>query len=195
MIKPLQQVASLSIMGTNGSPNITDGSNLFTPGNGYRVNVRGPRTLGCNLLYTTPNTPAALILRASGVVGQGTITLTNRVAAAPNPALSEYGYSLLGNAYPSELSWSSFRTANATVMSNSYWTYFVEGGQANNYSVYNNGTKINFPATIADGNVISSGQSFFVEKQTTGVGSVTFEEVSQNHRGSEWSFPYYYQLS
>ncbi len=68
-------------------------STQLTPGAGFRVLVRGDRTTD---LYAS-STPAATAttIKATGAVGQGTVTLSSLVT----------GFNLLGNPYPSSIDW------------------------------------------------------------------------------------------
>ena len=140
-------------------PNTT-GTGL-TPGQGYRVIVRGARSQGCALLYTTPVAPLAVTLSATGILAQGNIGATIQGDGD--------GFNLMGNPYASEIdfdnaSWASIRSANA--IEQTYYTYNpVNSGGT--YSVYNTGAITNATGYTNPG-IIASGQSFFVRRTTTG---------------------------
>ena len=123
----------------------------LTPGAGFRVLVRGDRTTD---LYAS-STPAATAttIKATGVVGQGEITI-NAVA----------GFNLLGNPYPSSIDWNTtgWGTArNATNVYDAIYIYNpanVASVSSMTYPVYLNGVSTN-----GGSNIIRSGQAFFVE--------------------------------
>ncbi|MFN4007986.1 MAG: T9SS type A sorting domain-containing protein, partial [Chitinophagaceae bacterium] len=130
----------------------------LTPGTGYRVLVRGPRSVGCSLLDGSATAPTAVTLSATGSVVVGNVAATIR----------GNGFTFVGNPYASEINWmaTNWVTArNTNNISASYWTY--DPANANGvYSVYNAGTLTNNTAGISNVGIIASGQSFFVRKTT-----------------------------
>ncbi len=163
--------------GTNGSRWVTIANTIFTNieiGKGYRVNIRGNRnstTANCNnqLNSNIPNAPEAVTLSTYGNVTTGSVTVSLN-----NPAT--HRYTLLGNPYPSTISFSALYAGNSTSITNKMWTYspFSNGS----YTTYSNGLIAN-GATGYDntsGDYIASGQAFFVESNPSSNGSITFQE-------------------
>ena len=136
----------------------------LTPGAGFRVLVRGDRMTD---LYAS-STPAATAttIKATGAVGQGTVTLSSLVT----------GFNLLGNPYPSSIDWnaSGWQTArNATNVYDAIYIYnpaLTASTSSMTYPTYLNGV-----GTNGGSNIIHSGQAFFVE--ATGTASITFSEA------------------
>ncbi len=143
-------------------------------GKGYRVNVRGDRnssTADCNdqLNSNTPTSPQGVALSVKGTIATGTVNVTLN-----NP--TTHAYTLLGNPYPSQISFSAFYAANSTNINNKVWSFSPFGN--GNYTTYSNGLMVNAANGYDNnsGDIIASGQAFFVEAKTTGSGIVTFQE-------------------
>ena len=136
----------------------------LTPGAGFRVLVRGDRMTD---LYAS-STPAATAttIKATGAVGQGTVTLSSLVT----------GFNLLGNPYPSSIDWnaSGWQTArNATNVYDAIYIYnpaLTASTSSMTYPVYLNGV-----GTNGGSNIIRSGQAFFVEAAASA--SISFLEA------------------
>lgn len=140
-------------------------STSLTPGVGYRVIVRGPRSAGCSLLDASTNEQAAVTLAATGAPQTGNVAAT---IAGSN------GFSLVGNPYISPINWnnSTWVTDRGTNgIAGSYWLYNPENA-AGTYSVYN-GVSMTNQGTITNPNIIGIGQSFFVQKTTAGDGAIS----------------------
>ncbi len=161
--------------GSNGSRWVTIANTTNTnleAGRGYRVNIRGDRNVGTcadQLNSNTPTAPVAVTLQTTGAVSTGNVTVTLNNA-------NTHLYTLLGNPYPSQISFTSLFAGNTNNINNKMWTYSPFGN--GNYTTYSNGLIAN-GATGYDntnGDFIASGQAFFVEAKTTGSGSVTFQE-------------------
>lgn len=135
-------------------PNTT-GTNLI-PGKGFRVNIRGDRSLGCALLAANPPLPGDVVLRATGQPAIGAVIVPLQTASAE-------GYTLLGNPYQSPIRFSEVLNANP-IMAPVYWTYSPQNNSGT-YSVYNVYTNymLNAPAGYQNPNIIAPGQAFFVE--------------------------------
>lgn len=155
-------------------PNTTD--TTIVKGTGYRMLVRGSRneTDACSnqILGQGTTAPAATIISATGTFTRGNVPVT--ISAKTT---GTFGYTLVGNPYPCEINFTSFYSANSSVISNKYWTY-DPGSESTNYLVYNNGIVAgNAPSgtiTNANGHIIASGQAFFVE--SVNGGTATFSE-------------------
>jgi hypothetical protein len=66
------------------------------------------------------------------------------------------GLNLIGNPYPSPISWNAFRSHNPA-LSATYQAFVSTGGYAGNYGTYNG-----VVSTLGVGNIIASSQGFFV---------------------------------
>lgn len=144
----------------------TNATNLVQ-GMGYRMFVRGDRTIDLNSNNATPTTT---ILTATGTHTPGDKTFNT----SSIPALSNQfnGYTMIGNPFPSAIDWNNVTKSN---VSSSYWTWRAQGG-ANNRGAY-----VNYNASgmiSSDGNVnknIESGSAIIV--QTSGANpSLTIKE-------------------
>lgn len=152
----------------------------FAAGAGYRVIIRGDRSV--NLTTNTPN-PSPTVLRASGTVVTGTVTLASAGGGgtASMPTLSNVngGYTLVGNPYASPVNWCTVQKTN---VSSSIYLFDPNLGGASSRGgfVSFNGVlnAINNPSSNMRGD-IQSGQAFFV--QTTAANpSVVFKESDKN---------------
>ena len=136
----------------------------LTPGAGFRVLVRGDRTTD---LYAS-STPAATAttIKATGVVGQGTVTLSSLVT----------GFNLLGNPYPSSIDWNASGWQAARNLTNVYDAIYiydpavVASTSSMTYPTYLTGVG----GTSGGTNIIRSGQAFFVEAAASA--SISFLE-------------------
>ncbi len=150
----------------------TDSINLI-PGVGYKVNIRGNRN-GINscdnqLNQILPNNPDAVVISATGRVNMGNI-----IVPLNDTLLQKY--TLIANPYPSQISFTSLHTVN-NLITNKYWSYSpfgngnyttccegVYANQANGFNSYN-------------GDIIMSGQAFFVEAKENG--NLVFSEMNK----------------
>jgi hypothetical protein len=137
----------------------------LTPGAGFRVLVRGDRMTD---LYAS-STPAATAttIKATGAVGQGTVTLSSLVT----------GFNLLGNPYPSSIDWNAtgWQTArNATNVYDAIYIYdpaLTASTSGMTYPTYLTGVG----GTNNGSNIIRSGQAFFVNAAAGA--SISFSEA------------------
>jgi hypothetical protein len=135
----------------------------LTPGAGFRVLVRGDRLTD---LYASSN-PAASIttIKATGTVGQGTVTLSSLVT----------GFNLLGNPYPSSIDWNATGWGALRNNTNVYDAiYIYNPALTASVSGMTYPTYVNGVATNGGSNIIRSGQAFFVEAAATA--SISFLE-------------------
>ena len=161
----------------NGSRYVSIANTDYTsliPGRGYIVNIRGNRNssnVTCfNQLGTaTPTPPEAVTLSATGVPTTGDV-----VIALNDTAIHKY--TLLANPYPSQISFSAFKSSNAGI-NNKMWTYSPFGN--NNYTTYSAGVIANGASGYDNvhGDYLAIGQAFFAEANSNG--NVTFKE---NHK-------------
>ena len=156
-LQGLQNPSMYTLNATNQTwdsiPN-TNATNL-TQGIGYRMFVRGDRTIDLN---SNNATPTSTVLTATGIHTPGDQTFST----SSTPALSNQlnGYSLIGNPFPSAIDWNTVTKSN---ISNSYWTWRAQGG------TNNRGAYVNYNASgmiSSDGNVnknIESGNAIIVQ--------------------------------
>jgi len=160
---------------------------LFTSvgqGVGFRVNVRGDRSLGCSLLDGSPAglVPSAVTLRSTGAIDNTNKNLGSFTINYPNVGASNYV--LIGNPYPSALSFSALQTDNVALIDNNYAIY-LPANAAGIYT-YWDGTSgkyfggaddLNFDNST--GNIISNGQAIFVKAINDGTLSLGFNEAQK----------------
>ncbi len=158
----------------NGSRwvSVASTSENLVPGKGYKVNIRGNRnsaTVSCGdqLGSSAPTAPENVTLSSTGAITTGDVTVTLN-----DPASNKY--SLLGNPYPSQISFTAFQASNKAKIGTKMWSYSPYGN--GNYTTYSAGIIANGATSYdnTNGDYIASGQAFFVEALTTG--SVTFSE-------------------
>ena len=153
-------------------PNTT--STSLMPGIGYILNIRGDRNssnVACvnQLSSATPIAPEAVTLSATGTITTGDLSV-----ALNDPSV--HLFTLLANPYPSQISFTNFKTSNSTAIYGKMWTY---GPLSSGFTTYLNGHISNAISGYDDtnGDYIASGQAFFVQAKTSG--NVTFQE---NHK-------------
>lgn len=168
-------------------------------GIGYRVLYRGSRGVNnsnCVSLLTTqsPGLPDSTILSVTGTVTTGDV-----VANIYGPGSSTYGYTLLGNPYPCELSWSNFLADNP-LLEDVYYTHDPNSTSQTGYLAYSAGTVTGAGGTNsgaitdANGNNIASGQAFLVRVKNTKVtgsgyqSTVTFKETHKTTTAQKGAF-------
>jgi hypothetical protein len=134
----------------------------LTPGVGYRVLIRGDRTIDLNAI---PNpTPNPTVLRATGSLATGNVT----TATLPT------GYNLIGNPYACAINWDASGWASArSNITNTVWIYdpaVTASTSGTVYATWNNGSGTN---GMTDA-IIRSGQAFFI--RTTSWTTLTFTQ-------------------
>jgi hypothetical protein len=157
----------------------------LTAGTGYRVNVRGPRSTGCGLLDGTVTATSDATLSSSGTLsaanknaGSFTIDYSNNGDAT----VANDNYLLIGNPYPSQISFAQLRTDNSTKIGTSYAIY----GPANtigNYAYWDGATftGANTGLNNTTGDIIANGQAFFVQSSIAG-GNITALAFNENQK-------------
>lgn len=148
----------------------------LTPGVGYRVNVRGPRSTGCSLLDGTVLTTTDAVLSSTGTLsaanknaGSFTMDYSNNADAS----VANDNYLLIGNPYPSQISFAQLRTDNSTKIGTSYAIYGPQNA-VGNYAYWNGATftGANTGLNNVTGDIIANGQAFFVQSAVAG-GNIT----------------------
>lgn len=134
----------------------------LTPGVGYRILIRGDRTID---LYAIPNPlPNTTVLRATGSLSTGSVT----TATLPT------GYNLIGNPYACAVNWDASGWASArSNITNTIWIYdpaVTASTSGTVYATWNNGSGTN---GMTDA-IIRSGQAFFI--RTTSWTTLTFAQ-------------------
>jgi len=118
-----------------------------------------------------------IIYDVTGPVNQGNFTynLTMTNTGGGTNAI-DHGYNLLSNPYPSPVSWTSLRNANANV-SNAIYVYNPD---LNGYASYVNGVSSPAVGSGGIGDLIPTGQGFFVQATaaTTLVAKETYKSAS-----------------
>ncbi len=151
-------------------------------GTGFRMSIRGPRSLGCALLDGTPSglIPAAATLSATGTISNAAKNLGSFTIDYPNTGTNNYV--LIGNPYPSQISFSTLVADNIANMGNNYAIY-APGNTAGNYAYWDpiGGTYTggNTGLVNAIGNIIASGQAIFVRAQPVSTLTLSFNEAQK----------------
>lgn len=151
----------------------TNTSHVLAPGRGYRLFVRGDRSDINRITNANPNQNAVTI-DVTGPVNKGDITMPVTFTNSGN--LSNDGWNLVGNPYPSPFDWKTFhqtgRSGNSgTNYTNIEPTIWVLDPVENTYKFYNT---LSSEGTIADG-ILSESQGFWVKATGPGA-SITFKE-------------------
>ncbi len=153
-----------SVLGTN--------TQNLAPGNGYRMNIRGPRSLGCSLLDGTVLYTSDAVMMAAGTLsnanrnmGSFNITYTNNGDAT----VANDNYLMIGNPYPSEVSFAQLKADNPAAIGNSYAIYGPQNS-VGNYAYWNGSTFTGGNTGLDDtkGDVIANGQAIFIKGAVPG---------------------------
>ncbi|MBX2932490.1 MAG: right-handed parallel beta-helix repeat-containing protein, partial [Chitinophagaceae bacterium] len=102
-------------------------------GVGFRVNVRGDRSLGCSLLDGTSMVPGAVTLRATGTLSDLQKNMGSFTIEYPNNDIGNYVF--IGNPYPSAIAFSDLLAANSLSLGSTYAIYIPEN-IAGNYTYW-----------------------------------------------------------
>lgn len=146
-----------------------------TAGTGYRLLIRGPRTSGCALLNGASNVPAAVTLSSTGVVNNTAKNMGSFTISYPN--VGSNNWVLVGNPYPSQISFSSLYADNASKINNAYAIY-VPANNAGIYTYWNGSTFTGGSGVdVATGNVLASGSAFFVQSLGSSTLNLDFAET------------------
>jgi len=115
-------------------------------------------------------TPANHTASLTGPVNNGAISLPNFITRTPGfPA--GLGVNLIGNPYPSPISWTAFRALNGTSNLSAVVKRFVSSGlYYGQYVDWN--TAVGTPSSVGDN--IALGQAFFVTKLIDGVSNIDY---------------------
>lgn len=142
--------------------NITD---AMTNGKGYWV-----------YLGTGTSTTTDIILDASGPVKTGSTSLNlTETNTGGGTQASDHGYNLLANPYPSPISWTALRNANANVAN----AIYVYNPDLSGYASYVNGVSSPAVGSGGIGNLIPAGQGFYVKANAAAV-TLTAQESNKS---------------
>ena len=155
------------------------GDLTFTPGRGYAVQAETNKGSSFNRLFEFKGTP-----------NNGDIAF-NITRSADNPTGVVHGYNLVGNPYPSNISFDQLYAANSALIYKTLWfwtngTYTPDqqgsNYSGNNYAVYNGtgGTAATVPANVTYSSVVPTGivkvgQAFLVQKKIIGTDPLNFK--------------------
>ena len=147
-------------------------SSTLAPGVGYRLLIRGSRSVD---LSNNSATPSNTILRAKGTLKTGTIVFD----AISNPSIAgnTNNFSLIGNPYACPVNWDALTKPG---LSSYYYVWDPNLNTRGAYAVYGFGSTN--PASSQVDQNLQAGQAFFV--QTTSVNpSLTFNEANKTTFG------------
>lgn len=183
-------ISNTSASGYINTTNATYSSAKMYVGDGFMIYFRGDKTH--NITGSPSKTsypyvaPEDVTFSATGNLNQGTYSV---VSWTGSPGLmyttsnagnaSVRGYNLVGNPYPSSIDWSKFSNSNSSAAIYGYHvnpTIYVLNPVTSNYDTYNANTGI---ATGSAGNIIPSGQGFFVQANGTSP-TLTFTESAKS---------------
>lgn len=154
----------------------TQASGDFAPGKGYAIQAETmagypPNTTGYNKTY-----------EFKGVPHNGDIPPVT-IKKSPNSGAVEHGYNLLGNPYPSNISFDELYNLNASSIKPTVWFWtnkiYTPNQQGSsydgsNYVAYTKGGSNN-PGVNG---IIKVGQGFIVQKTALGDGTFTFKNMN-----------------
>lgn len=149
--------------------------NMLTNGEGYRMMIRGDRTVD---LSTNTPTPTNTVLRAVGAVRIGSVTY-NTTGAGSTPVLGNTigNYSLIGNPYIAPVDWNAL-TANDLEATYHVWDPQLAGANGfGAYVSYNSITGSSNGSSDVDA-FIQPYQSIFVVTSGSSP-SITFTEANK----------------
>ncbi|HNM34439.1 MAG TPA: right-handed parallel beta-helix repeat-containing protein [Chitinophagaceae bacterium] len=156
-------------------PATTNADNL-TAGKGFRLNVRGNRSLGCDLIN---GNPAFLAPTATTLSATGNINLSNKNAGDFTINYSNtdpLNYVFIGNPYPSAISFSALYISNMANINNTYAIY-IPSNAAGVYSYWDGSTFTGGSGyDNLTGNIIANGQAIFVQAIGSGDLNLNFSE-------------------
>ncbi|MCZ2222535.1 MAG: T9SS type A sorting domain-containing protein, partial [Chitinophagales bacterium] len=147
-------------------------------GVGFRVNVRGDRSRGCELLDGSQSglVPTATTLKASGVLGVAQKNFGSFSITYPNNGVGNYVF--IGNPYPSAISFSALQGVNAAAIGSTYAIY-VPASSPGTYSYWDDNAGEFTGGTGYDdatGDIIANGQAVFLESSVAGNLTLNFNE-------------------
>ena len=159
---------------------MTSTSALLYAAKGYRVLVRGDRSIDLN--NNSPQ-PTPTILRATGTLVTGTVVIAKSgfgTAGMPPLAAVTNAYSFIGNPYASPVNWSAIMTTDISRTIYIFDPTISGSNERGAYVSYNGVLGVNSNSASQVNYHIQTGQSFFV--QATGQNpSITFTEQAKTN--------------
>ncbi|MCC6634683.1 MAG: T9SS type A sorting domain-containing protein, partial [Chitinophagaceae bacterium] len=146
----------------------TTTTDFTNAGKAFRINIRGNRNLGCSLLDGTINAPSEVTVTTTGLLNNEAKNAGNFSIEFANNGVNNYV--LIGNPYPSAISFSSLYSQNSTSINNNYALYIP----TNNAGVYTywDGLTNTFTGGVGyddiTGNNIATAQAVFVQSAVAG---------------------------
>jgi hypothetical protein len=150
-------VTGLSFLGFTSISNTSD---IIEEGRGYRILVRGDRTINLaqsNASQSLANNSALLRVSGSPRIATTAINLPVSYSGA-SPGLSNDGWNLVGNPLPAPIDWAAATGWTKTNINNAIYVWRTGAGAYYSYV----GTTTT-PNTIVNPTIINSGEAFFVK--------------------------------
>ena len=155
---------------------------VLLPGKGYRAFIRGGKDIDLSNPLVAP-VATATTLSVKGLPNVGDIT--RNLTYTNHSKLSDDGWNLVGNPYPSQIDWDLISVSERVNVPNSFSIFDPRLGTNGAYYTYAGGG-VGTPAR-SNPSIIPSSQSFFVKLSSAGAGSITFKEFQKStlsHRGN-----------
>ena len=133
-------------------------------------------------LPTTAGAPITFTTQSGGTLNNGTVTIPLTYSPTVN---SGKGYNLIGNPYPSHLSWTfEFTQANSSKIESTIW-YRTNSGGSNasgwSFITFNPVTAETVPSTV-NGGIIPPMQAFWVLAKNVANNSIQFTNAMRSHQ-------------
>ena len=153
-------------------------SNGIPPGNGVMAYYIGNNTS----VASANSNPTTSTVTAVGTLNQGQIAVKmwkSNLAVIPGSS-TVTTYALVGNPYPSSISWSTEQSATSTTgiyLQGMATVIYEFDYRTKNYGTYDPAAS---PVATGNGsNIITSGQGFYVVPKTTSASTLTFNESAK----------------
>ncbi len=153
-------------------------TNTLNVGEGYRLMVRGDRSIDMN---TNTPSPTNTILRTTGTLKIGTHTVSGLSATAD-------AYNFIGNPYQSPVDIQTVLTSSTNVNPNFYYVWDPKVGGTNGrgaYVTYSFSTNTNNVSGSAVNAFLQPMQACFVKTLANGATSVVFQEANKTTTTNE----------
>lgn len=153
-------------------------TNTLNVGEGYRLMVRGDRSIDMN---TNTPSPTNTILRTTGTLKIGTHTVSGLSATAD-------AYNFIGNPYQSPVDIQTVLTSSTNVNPNFYYVWDPKVGGTNGrgaYVTYSFSTNTNNVSGSAVNAFLQPMQACFVKTLANGASSVVFQEANKTTTTNE----------
>ena len=168
----------------SGFSNVTTTQSL-TPGQGFKVFVRGPRKVGgisqTDQLGGAGSFPSqnAVTLLLTGTVNQGDITLNGSTSTAYKISKSTQGWNLIGNPYPCAYDIKAHYTGNTNSLgTNINPTIYIYNASTSGYASYNPTGSGTASGSGLSAGIIPSGSAFFIQASSASP-VFTFKEANK----------------